>query len=97
MTGTLLYVFGSCERHFEQQKGVHSFETDAKEKTFFVVVCINWATDRIWQTKLLDRRKVTQPNLLRQKSVKTRTPADEHVCVLTPFAFILWQSVSAAV
>ena len=32
-------------------------------------VCINWATDRNWQTKLLCTRKVTQLNLLCQKSV----------------------------
>ena len=30
----------------------------------------NWATNRNWQTKLLDRRKVTQLNLLCRERVK---------------------------
>ena len=38
-------------------------------ETLFVVVSIT-ATDRHLQTKLIDTRKVTQLNLLRQESVK---------------------------
>ena len=38
-------------------------------KALFVVICINWATNRNWQTKLLHRKKVTQLNLLHQESV----------------------------
>ena len=42
-----------------------------QRKTLFVVdVSINWATDRNWQTRLLDTWKVTQMNLPRQESVK---------------------------
>ena len=40
-----------------------------QRETLFVVVCINWATRRNWQTKLLHSRKVTQLSLLRQESV----------------------------
>ena len=36
-----------------------------------VDVSINWATDRNWQTKLLDTWKVAQLNLLRKECVKT--------------------------
>ena len=34
-----------------------------------MVDCINWATNRKWQTELLDTRKVPQLDLLSQKFV----------------------------
>ena len=40
-----------------------------REILFVVDVAINWATNRNWQTKVLDTRKVTQLTLLRQESV----------------------------
>ena len=43
---------------------------NTKIETLFVAACVNWATNRNWQTKLLDTRKVTLLNLLRQESVK---------------------------
>ena len=56
MIGTILYVFGKCQRHFKlMNRGVHPFQTRYQRKTpFFVDVSINWATGRNWQTKLLD-------------------------------------------
>ena len=47
-----------------------------QREALIAVVCINWATNRIWQTKLLDRRKVTQLNYLRQESVKSAERLD---------------------
>ena len=44
------------------------FETNTKE-SHSVVVCLNWATDRNLQIKLVDTRKVTLPDLLHQESV----------------------------
>ena len=42
-----------------------------QRKTLFDVdVSVNWATNRNWQAKVLDRRKGAQLNLLRQESVK---------------------------
>ena len=46
-------------------RDVHPFQADTKGSTF-IVVCFNW------QTKLLDRREVTQLNLRRQQSVKSQ-------------------------
>ena len=41
-----------------------------QRKTLFVVdVSINGATDRNWQTRVLDTREVTQLNLTRQERV----------------------------
>ena len=42
------------------RRDVHPFETDTKGRLFIVDVSINWATDRHWQTKLLDTWKVPQ-------------------------------------
>ena len=48
------------------------FRDRHQRKTLCVVdVSRNWATTRHWQTKVLDTWKVTQLNLLRQKSVTT--------------------------
>ena len=47
------------------QKRCTSLWDRYQRKTLFVIdVSINWATDRNWQTKLLDTWKVTQINLL---------------------------------
>ena len=56
------------------KRDVHAFETDTKREILFVVVCVNWATNRHWQSKPLDTRKVSQLNLFRQESVKTTDP-----------------------
>ena len=40
------------------------------ETLFVVDVPINWASDRNWQTKVLDTWRVTQLNVLHQESVK---------------------------
>ena len=47
----------------------HPFEIDTKRRLFAVDVCINWATKRNWQSKVLDTWKVTQLNLPRQENV----------------------------
>ena len=68
MVGTLLYVAGSCERHSKFIKEMYiPFRPIPKEDVDF---SINWTTNRNWQTRLLVRRKVTQLNILRQKSGK---------------------------
>ena len=48
---------------------MHPFETDTKGRLLVVDVSVNWATDRHWQTKVLDTGKVTRLDLLRQDSV----------------------------
>ena len=53
-TGTLLYVFGSYERHSELTEEM-SMPLRSIPKTLSVVdVSFNWATIRKWQTKVLD-------------------------------------------
>ena len=53
----LLHVSGLRERHFEPTKERCTFLLARHQReTLFVVVCINWATNRNWQTKLLDTR-----------------------------------------
>ena len=47
---------------------MHPFETDTKGRLLVVDVSVNWATDRHWQTKVLDTGKVTRLDLLRQDS-----------------------------
>ena len=42
------------------QKRCSSLWYRYQRKTLFVVICINWANNRNKQTKLLDKRKVTQ-------------------------------------
>ena len=42
-----------------------------REQLFFFDIPINWATNRDWQTKVLDTGKVTLLNLLRQESANT--------------------------
>ena len=64
--GTLLYVCGSCERHSELTEERHILLRPIPK----VDSLDNWATDRNRQSKLLGTWKVTQPNSLRQKSVK---------------------------
>ena len=72
MVGALLVVFGSCERHAIFVKEMYVPLRPIHRKTLFAAeFSLNWATNRNWQTKLLDRRKVTQLNILRQKSVKS--------------------------
>ena len=44
-----------------------------REDTSAFAVSINRPSNRNWQTKVLDSWKVTQLNLLRQKSVKSVT------------------------
>ena len=51
------------------RRDVHPFETDTKGRHSVVDVYLNWATNRNWQTKVLDTRTVTQLNLPRQESV----------------------------
>ena len=51
------------------QKRCPSLGDGHQRETLFVVICMNWATDTHWYTKLLDTRKGTQLNLLRQEGV----------------------------
>ena len=65
MTGTLLYVFGSCERHSELTEEVYiPMRRIPKEDTD---VSMNWIRNIHWQTEVLDSWKVTQLNLLLQR------------------------------
>ena len=76
MVGTLLFAFGSCEFHSKFVKEMHIPLIPIQRKTLFATeFCINWATNKMWQTKLLDRRKVTQLSMLHQKSVNVTWPA----------------------
>ena len=69
LMGTLLYLVGSCERHSEPTKEIaHPFEADTDGR-YSLVVCINWATNRNWQTKMLDTRQITKLMLVRQESI----------------------------
>ena len=69
MIGNLLYVFGSCECHYKPtKKKCTSLWHWYQMETLFVVVCVNWATNRNWPTKLFGTRKVAQLNSLRQES-----------------------------
>ena len=78
MMGTLLYVFGSRERHSELTEEMSiPLRPIPKEDSLDVHVSINWATNRPWQTKVFDTWKVTQLNILRQKSVKASTSRAE--------------------
>ena len=76
MLGSLLYIFGSSERHCKSSKETYIPLRPNQIDTLFVVVCINWATNRNWQTKLRDRRKVTDRNwqtkLLHRRKVTNR-------------------------
>ena len=77
MIGSRLYIFGSCVLHSKPTRDVRPFGTNGctsiwgqyQREAFFVVVCIHWTTNRNWQSKLLDGRKVTQLILLCQESV----------------------------
>ena len=69
--GNLLHMFGSCECHSKPTKEMY-MPLRQTPKTLFVVVNVNLATNRNWQTKLLDAKKVTHLNLL-QEGVKTDT------------------------
>ena len=68
MIENLLSVFGSRERHSKRTK-VKCMPLRTTSEALFVV-CVNWATNRNWQTKVLDTRKVSQRNVLRKESVK---------------------------
>ena len=71
MIGTLLYVFGSCERHAKLTEEITSLWDWHQRTALFVVDCsINLATGRNFQTKALDKWKVTQLNISRQEGVK---------------------------
>ena len=54
-----------------------SLQGQYQRETLFVVVCVNWATNRTRQTKLVDRRKVTnrtrQTKLVDRRKVTNRT------------------------
>ena len=65
MTGTLLYVFGSWERHSELNRKRYTSRRDRYqlEIRFVVDISENWTTDRNWHTKLLDPWKVNQLNI----------------------------------
>ena len=54
----------------ERERDKEAFEAETKGR-YSVVVCITRATNTNWQAKLLDTRKVTQLNVLRQVSVKS--------------------------
>ena len=56
-----------------------------KGRHSLLVVCIYWATNTTWQNKLLDRRKVTQMNLLPQDSVKDLNMAASKILSADPF------------
>ena len=62
-----------------------SHYADAEGRHILLLFCINWATSRIWQTKLLDRRKVTQLNSLRLESVKQEAMSLAAFCPLVFF------------
>ena len=72
MKGTLLNVFGSCERHSKlKNRDTWSSLLDSylRKTLFFVEVSVYWATVRNWHTKVLDTWKVAQLILLHQESV----------------------------
>ena len=75
MTGTLLYVLGSCERHSKPyRRDVHPFEADTKGRLFVVDVSVKWPSNRNWQTKVLDSRKVTQQVYFVRKVIRCTSP-----------------------
>ena len=58
-----------CMSFRTYRRDVNPFETGTKGRLFVVGVSTNWPSKGNGQTKLLDSWKVTQLNLLRQKSV----------------------------
>ena len=55
MIGTVLYVFGSRERHSKLTEEMYTpLRPIPKEDLFAVDAAISWATNRHWQTKVLD-------------------------------------------
>ena len=63
-----LYVLGSCERHSKPTKEMCMFfGPTSKGDTLCCRLC-NWATNRNWETKLLDTGKTTQLNLFLHES-----------------------------
>ena len=69
MIGTLLYVFGSCERHSKLTEEIYiPLGPVPKEDT--LDMSINWASNRNCQIKVLDTWKVTRATLLCQESIK---------------------------
>ena len=71
--GTSFYAFGSYERHFKLTEEMYIPLRPIPRKTPFMVdVSINFAININWPTKVLDTRKVTLLNRLRQESVNTK-------------------------
>ena len=66
---------------------VGSSQRLADQTTWYVVVCVQWATPRNWQTKLLDTRKVTQLNWLRQEGLNPLHKVQKALLHMTGFFF----------
>ena len=58
--------------HVSLQKRCTSLGDRYQRETLFAVVGVNWAADRNWQTKLLDKRKGIQLNLHHQENWQTK-------------------------
>ena len=62
-----IFVFAPVQRKLS----MFHMERRSRNKLIILIIIINWATNRNWQTQATDTWKVTQLNLLRQENVKT--------------------------